>query len=79
MYLYQRVDGDGTAITRSDGKVWLMDAPPQGGGSGGVLLELDLNVPERELQAFEAARHASQRAFLVPSRWVARHATIHRG
>ncbi len=78
MYLYQRVDGDGTLITRGDGKVWLMESPPQG-GIGAVLLELSLNVPERELLAFEAAQHASQRAFLVPSRWVARHATIHRG
>jgi hypothetical protein len=77
MYLYQRMDGDGRAISRGDGKVWLMDRPPADGGTGAVLLEVDLNVPERALDAYEQSKNPSFRAFLVPSRWIARHATVH--
>lgn len=78
MYLYQRVDGDGSIITRNDGKVWLLASPPGDSEPGGIVLEVDLNVPDRDLSAFRQSHTLATQAYLVPPRWIARHATVHR-
>lgn len=58
-----------------DGDIWLQAEPPKLGTAGG-LLEVDINVPERELQQYERTAVEGPRAYLVPARWIARHATV---
>jgi hypothetical protein len=58
------------------GGVWLLSAPPPN-PSGRVVLEVDLNVSPRDLVTYQLAGSGENREYLVPARWIARHATVH--